>query len=68
MIRTAHLVRDKYGNRYFDTFSISLKRRALVSDETEINAADTVIGPLRYYVAGGITAEVFSTNSIHAVC
>jgi hypothetical protein len=62
MIITAHLLRDKYGNRYFGTFSISLKRLALVSDETEINAADTVIGPLRYYVAGGITSETFSNG------
>jgi hypothetical protein len=34
----------------------------LLSDETEINAADTVIGPLRYYVAGAVSTEVFASS------
>jgi len=68
IIITAHLLRDKYEHRYFGTFQITLKKLALVSDETEINAVDAVIGPLRYCVAGKVTIDVFSTNSIHAVC
>jgi hypothetical protein len=52
----------------YGLFRITLKRLVLVSDETEVNTADTVIGPVRYYVAGGVKAEVFSTTSILAGC
>jgi hypothetical protein len=59
---TAQLLRDKYEYRYFGMFRITLKRLVLVSDETAVDCADAVIGPLRYYVAGTVNAEVF-TNS-----
>jgi hypothetical protein len=59
---TAQLLRDKYEYRYFGTFRITIKRLVLVSDETDINSADTVIGPLRYYVAGTVATEVFSST------
>jgi hypothetical protein len=59
---TAQLLRDKYEYRYFGMFRITLTRLVLVSDETAIDCADGVIGPLRYYVAGTVGAEVF-TNS-----
>jgi hypothetical protein len=59
---TAQLLRDKYEYRYFGTFRITLKRLVLVSDETTVDSADGVIGPLRYYIAGTVQAEVF-TNS-----
>jgi hypothetical protein len=59
---TAQLLRDKYEYRRYGTFRITLKRLVLVSDETEINAADTVIGPIRYYVAGTVLTEVFTTG------
>jgi hypothetical protein len=62
MIITAHLVRDKYEDRHFGMFNITLKRLVLTSDETNINSADTVIGPLRYYVSGEVSAEVFSSE------
>jgi hypothetical protein len=59
---TAQLLRDKYEYRYYGMFRITLTRLVLVSDETSIDCADAVIGPLRYYVAGTVNAEVF-TNS-----
>jgi len=59
---TAQLLRDTYEHRHFGTFRITLKRLVLVSDETNVNSADAVIGPLRYYVADTVTAEVFETN------
>jgi hypothetical protein len=57
---TAQLLRDKYEYRYFGTFRIMIKRLVLVSDETEVNASGVVISPLRYYVAGTVSTEVFT--------
>ena len=62
LIVTAQLLQDKYENRHFGTFRITLKRLVLISDETEVNATDTVIGPLRYYVAGTVNTEVFTSG------
>jgi hypothetical protein len=62
MTITAQLLRDTYEYRQFGTFRITIKRLVLVSDETEINAPDTVVGPVRYYVAGVVTTEVFSSG------
>jgi hypothetical protein len=59
---TAQLLRDKYEYRYFGMFRITLKGLVLVSDETAVDCADAVIGPLRYYVAGTVNAEVFTTG------
>jgi hypothetical protein len=58
----AQLLRDKYEYRHFGTFKIFIKRLVLIADETNINSADTVVGPLRYYVAGTVTADVFSST------
>ncbi|MDR0908724.1 MAG: hypothetical protein LBM77_03060 [Spirochaetaceae bacterium] len=41
-------------------FKINLERLLLVADETIVNTADKVIGPLRYFVAGNISADVYS--------
>jgi hypothetical protein len=62
LIITAQLLRDRYEHRYYGMFRITLKGLALVSDETVVDCADGVVGPLRYYVAGTVNAEVF-TNS-----
>jgi len=62
IIITAQLVRDKYEQRHFGMFRILIKRLVLVSDETNVNSADTVIGPLRYYVAGTVSTEVFTSG------
>jgi len=62
MIITAQLLRDKYEYRYYGMFRITLKRLILVSDETEVNAIDTVIGPVRYYVFGCVKTEIFTSG------
>jgi hypothetical protein len=62
MAITAQLLRDTYENRYYGLFRITIKRLVLVSDETDVNTADTVIGPLRYYVSGTVSTEVFSST------
>jgi hypothetical protein len=59
---TAQLLRDKYEYRYYGMFRLTLSRLVLTADGTAINSADGVIGPLRYYCAGLVQAEVF-TNS-----
>jgi hypothetical protein len=58
---TAQLLRDKYEARHFGTFRITAKHLVLAADETDINSAGAVIGPLRYYVSGTISAEVFTS-------
>jgi hypothetical protein len=62
MTITARLLRDNYEYRYFGQFRVTLKKLVLASDETSINSADSVIGPLRYYVAGKVSATVFSSE------
>ena len=59
---TAQLLLDKYESRWFGTFRLTLKYLVLVSDETEIVASDTVIGPLRYYVSGNVCTEVITSG------
>jgi hypothetical protein len=63
LIITAQLLRTQYEYRYFGTFRITLKRLVLVSDETEINSAGAVMGPVRFYVLGGVSTEVFTSTS-----
>ena len=62
MIITAQLLRDKYEARHFGMFRITIKRLVLNCDETNINSSDTVIGPIRYYVADTVTTEVFTSG------
>jgi hypothetical protein len=62
MTITAELLRDKYEIRRYGTFALTLKRLVLTADETDINSTGTVIGPLRYYVAGIVSAEVFTSG------
>jgi hypothetical protein len=62
MTITAQLQRDGYEYRSFGMFRLSLSRLVLVSDETEVDCADGVIGPLRYYAAGTVNAEVFTST------
>ena len=62
MTITAQLLRDKYEFRHFGTFRITLNRLFLTTDETDVNSAGAVIGPLRYYVAGVVSAEVFTST------
>jgi len=62
LVITAQLLRDKYEYRHYGTFRITLKRLVLISDETEVNAVGAVISPLRFYVSGGVTTEVFTSG------
>jgi hypothetical protein len=59
---TAQLLRDKYEYRHYGIFRLTLTRLALIADETAVDCADAVIGPLRYYCAGTLNAEVFATD------
>ena len=58
---TAQLFCEKYEYRHFGMFRLTLTHLVLTSDETTINSPDTVIGPMRYYVAGTVKAEVFTS-------
>jgi hypothetical protein len=62
LIVTAQLLRDQYEYRYYGMFRITLKRLVLTADETAADCADAVIGPLRYYCAGPVQAEVFTST------
>ena len=59
---TAQLLRDKYEYRYYGMFRLTLSRLVMTADETAVDCADAVIGPLRYYVAGTVNAEVFTST------
>ena len=59
---TAILLRDKYENGYFGKFRITIRRLMLAHDETSVECADSVIGPLRYFAAGDLTMAVFSAG------
>jgi hypothetical protein len=58
----AQLLRTQYEYRYYGTFRITIKRLVLVSDETEINSTGAVMGPVRFYVAGTVSTEVFTSS------
>ena len=60
MTITAQLLRDKHEYKYYGLFRITLKKLVLLSDETEINSTDTVIGPLRYYISGSASTDIFN--------
>jgi len=59
---TAQLLRDKYEYRRYGTFRITVKRLVMVADEIDVNSADSVVGPLRYYVAGKVDTQVFTSG------
>ena len=64
LVITARLLRDKYENRHYSTFRITLKRLVFVSDETNVNSTDAVVGPIRYYVSGTVNTEVFTSGEV----
>jgi hypothetical protein len=55
----ARLFRDRYETREYGRFALRLEKLLLMADETAVDAPGAVIGPLRYYVAGEVSAEVF---------
>jgi hypothetical protein len=62
MTITAQLLHEKYEHRHFGLFRITVKRLVMTSNETNVNSSDAVIGPLRYYVAGTVATEVFTSG------
>jgi hypothetical protein len=62
LIITAQLLRDRYESRSFGMFRVTVKRLVLTADETAVDCADGVIGPIRSYVAGSVCAEVFTST------
>ena len=62
MTITSQLLRDTYETRRYGMFRITTTRLVLTSDETAINTDGAVLGPLRYYVAGTVNTEVFTTH------
>jgi hypothetical protein len=56
---TAQLLRDRYEDRHYGMFRFRLSRLVLIADETAVDCADALIGPLRYYCAGLVQVEVF---------
>jgi hypothetical protein len=59
---TARLFREHYEWRTPGTFRLTLTRLLLMTDETSVNTSGPVIGPLRYYCAGDMTTETFTSN------
>jgi len=57
---TAKLFRTRYEGRHYGTFRITLTNLLLMSDETAVDSPGAVVGPLRYYCAGAVTADVFT--------
>jgi hypothetical protein len=58
---TASLLCDKYEERHFGTFHLTLRRLVLKSDETSVECGDSVIGPL-HMVPGTVLMEVFTSG------
>jgi len=62
LIISARLLNDKYEFRNYGMFRITLKKLVFVSDETNVNSSDAVVGSLRYYVFGEVTATVYTSG------
>ena len=62
LVITTQLLKYNFEDRHFGTFRITLKKLVLVSNETAINSTDTVIGPLRFYVTGKVSTEVYTSG------
>jgi hypothetical protein len=56
------LLRDTYEYKHYGMFRIVFTRLVLMSDETDVDCADAVIGPLRYYCAVSTEAEVYTVT------
>jgi hypothetical protein len=59
---TTRLLRDTYEARHYGTFTITLKRLVMVSDETDVDCSGAVIGPVRFHVSGTVTTEIFTSG------
>jgi hypothetical protein len=56
---SVRLFRDKYEERRYGTFHVTLFDLCLITDGTSVNTADAVIGALRYAVSGSVNAAVY---------
>jgi hypothetical protein len=59
----ANLFRDIYEEGRYGRFAITMTDLRLLSDETEVCAADAVIGGLRYSVGGTAEADTFMNGT-----
>jgi hypothetical protein len=59
---TVRLLRDSYEYGRFGTFRIRLNNLVLVTDETNVESPDAVMGLLRYAVNGSVMADVFAVG------
>jgi hypothetical protein len=64
---TAELFHTRYGEEnyssvHYGLFRLNLSRLVLMADETDVDSAGAVVGPMRYYCAGNVTGEVFTSN------
>jgi hypothetical protein len=59
-IITAYLLRDTYEYGRYGTFKITMSNLVLISDETNIESSDAVMGMLRYHVNDSVSADVFT--------
>jgi hypothetical protein len=60
LVITARLLRDSYELERFGTFRIRLMNLVLITDETNVESPDAVMGLLRYAVNGSVSADVFA--------
>jgi hypothetical protein len=58
----ANLFRDMYGENQHGKFAVTLTDLRLLSDDTEVCAADAVIGGLRYSVGGVAFVDAFMSG------
>lgn len=60
LVISVRLFCDKYEDNQFGRFTITLNNLVLISDETNVESSDAVIGMLRYHVNGFVSADVFT--------
>jgi hypothetical protein len=61
----SNLFRDKYEEGQHGKFAVTLTDLRLLSDETEVCAADAVIGGLRYAVGGVARVDAFTRGRVN---
>jgi hypothetical protein len=58
----ARLYRDEYEERHKGRFVIRATDLLLLSEDAKPDSASAIVGPLRYIVAGELTAEVYTRD------
>jgi hypothetical protein len=62
LVVTAKLYRDRYEHRHVGMFRLVFLHLLLQADGAMVDTGGAVIGPLRYYCAGLVQAEVFTAD------